>query len=80
MPSTTATRRATLSKYAFSGRDDAPSGMQHTSKTTKTRSFTLPADLARWLDLQAGVELAHGHTQAAETLARRAAELREARQ
>lgn len=80
MPSKTAARRSSLAEYAFFGRDGTHSGMQHTTKTTKARSFTVPVDLARWLDLQAGVELAHGHVQAAETLSRRAAEMREARQ
>ncbi len=34
--------------------------------------------LARHFDLEAGIELAHGHIAAAERLAHRAAELREA--
>lgn len=67
MPSTTAKRRAAPFDYIV-------------LKPTKPRVFTLAHDAARWLDLQAGVELAHGHVQAAEMLARRAAELREARQ
>jgi len=33
-------------------------------------------DQARWLDLEAGAELQHGHHARAEHLARRAAELR----
>ncbi|MGI4943366.1 MAG: hypothetical protein ACRYHQ_22845 [Janthinobacterium lividum] len=48
-------------------------------KAITSRSFTPPVDFAHWLDLQAGVELAHGHIRAAETLSRRAAEMREAR-
>lgn len=67
------------SAYIYRGRDGIPLGMEHTPKLSPPRSFTLPVDLARWLDLQAGVELAHGHIQAAETLSRRAADLREAR-
>lgn len=36
----------------------------------------LPIDQARWFDLEAGVEMQHGHHAQAERLARRAAELR----
>ncbi|MGI4944984.1 MAG: hypothetical protein ACRYHQ_31230 [Janthinobacterium lividum] len=81
MPSSSTKRRFTAFDYVSFGRDSTPSGMQHTTKAIKPRSlFAVPVDVARWLDLQAGVELAHGHTQAAETLSRRAAEMREARQ
>lgn len=75
MPSSAAARRTTPFEYIALGRDGIRSGMQ---RTPTLRSFTLSVDTARWLDLQAGVELAHGHVQAAETLSRRAAELREA--
>jgi len=43
------------------------------------RAFRQPVllvDQARWLDLEADVELALGHSLAAERLSRRAAELR----
>ena len=66
-------------EYIHRGRDGIPLRMEHAPKPSPTRSFTVPVDLARWLDLQAGVELAHGHVQAAEILSRRAADLREAR-
>ncbi len=77
MPSSAATRRAVPFEYITLDRDGIRSGMQ---RAPTLRSFTLSVDTARWLDLQAGVELAHGHVQTAETLSRRAAELREARQ
>ncbi len=80
MPSSTATRRAVPSDYILRGRDSMTFGMQHTLKPTKSRSFTLNLDPARRLDMEAAIELQHGHIQAAEMLARRAAELREARQ
>lgn len=67
------------SEFYLRGRAGTHHGMQHTNNQTASCSFTLSVDPARWLDLQAGVELAHGHTQAAEMLARRAADLREAR-
>ncbi len=80
MSSSAAKKRAVPAEYIRRGRDGIPFGMEHAPKFSPFRSFTLTVDPARWLDLQAGVELAHGHVQAAETLSRRAADLREARQ
>ena len=68
-------KRASKMKALTSGRDGSVVAMQR-----PPLRLNVAMDLPRRLDLEAAVELQHGHVAAAEMLARRAAEMREGRQ
>ncbi len=68
-------KAASKAKHAAFGRDGSVVVMKH-----NLPRLSVVIDLPRRLDMEAAIELQHGHIQAAEMLARRAAEMREARQ
>ncbi len=60
--------------------DTTGASQRHARSILNTTGQVAKPMLARRFDLEAGIELAHGHIAAAERLAHRAAELREAGQ
>ena len=60
--------------------DTTGASQRHARSILNTTGQVAKPTLARRFDLEAGVELAHGHYAAAERLSWRAAELREAAQ
>ena len=64
---------ASKTKRTTFGRDGSVVVMKH-----NLPRLTVAIDLPRRLDMEAAIELQHGHVAAAEMLARRAADLRSA--